>query len=252
MGDLPALVYDEGYFGGDSFGGYPDYLRDRELIENNFARRVRWLAPYARGHRLLDVGAAYGFLVQAAGREGFNATGLEPARGCVEWGRQELGLSMIEGQVEDVDIPPGSFDVVTLLDVLEHVVDPAAVLRRIRSWLGPEGLLVIETGDFHSLLARVCGSHWYYYDPPQHLTYFCNESLKELLRQSGFEPPLATGHLGRSVSLRNFAFQLGRSLGDGFLGNACRGVARSGLGTVTFDVPDRGNVFTVAARVATA
>lgn len=250
VGDLPALVYDEGYFGGDSFGGYPDYLRDRELIVENFARRVRWLAPHARGRRLLDVGAAYGLLVHAANREGFEATGLDPARGCGDWARRELGLSMIEGAVEEVDLPDASFDVVTMMDVIEHVVDPSVALRRIRSWLGPDGLLVIETGDFRALLARVCGSRWYYYDPPQHLTYFCLESLERLLHRSGFESPVAVGHLGRSVSLRNFAFQLGRSLGDGLLGDMCRGVADSGLGALTFDVPDRGNVFTVAARVS--
>lgn len=247
---MPSLVYDEGYFDGDSFGGYPAYLQDRGLIVENFRRRVRWLAPHAAGRRLLDVGAAYGLLVEAAREEGFDAVGLDPANACVEWARRELGVEMIHGVVEDASVPDERFDVVTLMDVIEHVADPGVALRRIRRWLASDGLLVIETGDFRALLARVCGPRWYYYDPPQHLTYFSLESLEALLVASGFEPPMAVGHLGRSVSLRNFSFQLGRSLGDGWSGDLCRRLARSGAGAWTFDVPDRGNVFTVAARVA--
>lgn len=247
-GELAALIYDEGYFAGDSFGGYPDYLRDRDLIVENFARRLRWLAPHVRGRRLLDVGAAYGFLVYAAEREGFEAAGLEPARACVEWARRELGVEMIPGLVEEAAIQPGSYDVVTLMDVIEHVADPGVALRRLRGWLRPGGLIVVETGDFDALLARVCGSSWYYYDPPQHLTYFSRKSLENLLAANGFGPPVAVGHLGRAVSLANFSFQLGRALGDGVLGNLCRRVARSPAGRRTFDVPDRGNVVALAAR----
>lgn len=248
--EVPGLVYDEGYFDGNSFGGYPAYLSDRELIVENFARRVRWLAPHARGRRLLDVGAAYGLLLEAARDHGFEATGLEPASACVAWARRELGVAMIEATVEDAVVEPESFDVVTLMDVIEHLVDPSLALRNIRRWLRPDGLLVIETGDFEALLARVCGRGWYYYDPPQHLTYFSRASLTSFLEAHGFMAPRAVGHLGRSVSLRNFAHQLGRSLGGGLLGDACRGLAASRFGTVRFDVPDRGNVVAVAARVA--
>ncbi|MDG2307457.1 MAG: class I SAM-dependent methyltransferase [Candidatus Binatia bacterium] len=249
MGDVPELIYDEGYFGGDSFGGYPAYLDDRQLIVDNFARRVNWLEPHAQGKRLLDVGAAYGFLVQAAGEAGFDAVGLEPAAGCVEWARRELGISMLAGTVEEAVIEPESFDVVTLMDVIEHVADPGVALRQIRRWLRPGGMVVIETGDFEALLPRVVGSRWYYYDPPQHLTYFSPSSIETLLVASGFDAPVAVGHLGRSVSVRNFSFQLGRALGDGIWGNACRSLASSALGAFTFDVPDRGNVMAVAARV---
>ena len=245
---LDPLVYDEGYFRGDSFGGYPAYREDRELLVRNFRRRIEWLAPLAPGSRLLDVGAAYGFLVHAAAQAGFEATGMEPAAGCVEWARRELGVPMIEARAEDATIAPQSFDVVTLLDVIEHVVDPAVVLRRVRRWLRPGGLLVIETGDFESLLARTCGRRWYYYDPPQHLTYFSEASLRHVLDAAGFDPLLATGHLSRAVSMRNFSHQLGRSLGDGVAGDVCRRFAQSRLGSLTFEVPDRGNVMLTASR----
>lgn len=239
--------YDEDYFAGAGECGYGGYLQDRPLILANFARRARWIAGLGAGARVLDVGAAYGFFVAAARAEGFDAIGLEPVPPCATFAARELGVEVRTGLIETADLEPASFDVVTMFDVIEHLADPAAALRRIRTLLAPDGLLVAETGDLGGLLRRVVGSGWYYYDPPQHLTYFSVASLGHLLRATGFEEPSSVGHLGREVSARNFFHQLGRALG-GPLGAASQAVARSPLGALNFSVPDRGNAFIAAAR----
>lgn len=239
--------YDEDYFAGAGECGYGGYLQDRPLILANFARRARWIAGLGAGARVLDVGAAYGFFVAAARAEGFDAIGLEPVPPCATFAARELGVEVRTGLIETADLEPASFDVVTMFDVIEHLADPAAALRRIRTLLAPGGLLVAETGDLGGLLRRVVGSGWYYYDPPQHLTYFSVASLGHLLRATGFEEPSSVGHLGREVSARNFFHQLGRALG-GPLGAASQAVARSPLGALNFSVPDRGNAFIAAAR----
>ena len=239
--------YDKTYFADDSDCGYGGYLQDRPLILANFARRARWIASLGAGARVLDVGAAYGFFVAAARAEGFDVIGLEPVPPCATFAARELGVEVRTGLIETADLEPASFDVVTMFDVIEHLADPAAALRRIRTLLAPGGLLVAETGDLGGLLRRVVGSGWYYYDPPQHLTYFSVASLGHLLRATGFEEPSSVGHLGREVSARNFFHQLGRALG-GPLGAASQAVARSPLGALNFSVPDRGNAFIAAAR----
>jgi SAM-dependent methyltransferase len=239
--------YDEAYFAGGGACGYGGYLQDRRLILANFARRARWIAGLGAGARLLDVGAAYGFFVAAARDAGFDAIGLEPVAACAAFAARELTVELRTGCIESAPLAPGSFDVVTLFDVIEHLADPAVALRRIRELLAPGGLLVVETGDLGGLLPRVVGSRWYYYDPPQHLTYFSVASLTHLLRETGFSPPAAVGHLGRAVSVRNFCHQLGRALG-GPLGALSQAVARSPLGVLDFSVPDRGNAFIAAAR----
>lgn len=246
---LPVPVtYDEAYFAGEGECGYGGYLLDRELILANFARRARWIATLGTGRRVLDVGAAYGFFVAAARREGLDARGLEPVAACAAFARRELGVEVMTGRIEDAGLPPGSLDVVTLFDVIEHLADPALALARVRDLLVPGGTVVIETGDLGGLLARVCGSAWYYYDPPQHLTYFSRPSLERLLERSGFGPTLDVAHLGRAVSVRNFFHQLGRALGDGIAGGLSRAVSHTALAGLTFPVPDRGNAFALAAR----
>jgi len=239
--------YDEAYFAGAGACGYGGYLQDRELILANFARRARWIAGVADGTRVLDVGAAYGFFVAAAHGAGLDAVGLEPVGACAAFAARELGVEIHTGRIEDAPLPPASFDVVTLFDVIEHLADPTTALRRIHGLLAPGGTLVIETGDLGGLLARVVGSRWYYYDPPQHLTYFSLASLEHLLLRSGFDGPAQVAHLGREVSVRNFFHQLGRAMG-GPLGDLSQAVSRSALARLAFPVPDRGNVFVAAAR----
>ncbi|MEW6271789.1 MAG: class I SAM-dependent methyltransferase [Thermodesulfobacteriota bacterium] len=243
-----AATYDEAYFAGEGECGYGGYLADREVILANFARRARWIARLAPGKRVLDVGAAYGFFVAAARAAGFVASGLEPVPACAAFARRELGVEIVTGCIEDAPLPAGGFDVITLFDVIEHLAQPAVALRRIRALLAPGGVVVIETGDLGGLLVRVVGSSWYYYDPPQHLTYFSLASLEQVLLRTGFSSPVDVGHLGRAVSVRNFFHQLGRALGGGVLGEASRAVSRSPLATLTFPVPDRGNAFIAAAR----
>jgi SAM-dependent methyltransferase len=239
--------YDEDYFAGAGACGYGAYLADRELILANFARRARWIASVAPGKRVLDVGAAYGFFVAAARSVGLDAVGLEPVGACAAFAARELGIEVHTGRIEDATLAAGGFDVVTLFDVIEHLVDPTAALRRIHALLAPGGTLVVETGDLGGLLARVVGSRWYYYDPPQHLTYFSLASLEHLLLRTGFTPPEHVAHLGREVSVRNFFHQLGRAMG-GPLGSLSEAVSRSALARLTFPVPDRGNAFVAAAR----
>ncbi len=241
-------TYDEAYFAGQGACGCGGYLDDRDAILANFARRARWIRRVATGRRVLDVGAAYGFFVAAARHEGFDALGLEPVPVCAELARAELGVELVTGRIEDAPLPACAFDVVTLFDVIEHLADPALALRRIHALLAPGGTLVVETGDLGGLLARVCGSRWYYYDPPQHLTYFSVASLGFVLERCGFVAPHAVAHPGRVVSVRNFFHQLGRALGPGLVGEASRALSRSPLGRAAFPVPDRGNVFVAAAQ----
>lgn len=241
--------YDEAYFAGEGACGYGGYLADRELILANFARRARWIASLGAGPRVLDVGAAYGFFVAAARDAGLDAIGLEPVAPCAAFARRELGVEVHTGRIEDAPLRDAAFDVVTLFDVIEHLADPAAALRRIHALLAPGGVVVVETGDLGGLLARVVGSRWYYYDPPQHVTYFSVASLEHLLLRCGFVVPVRVAHLGRVVSVRNFFHQLGRALG-GTLGDASQAVSRSALARVAFPVPDRGNAFAAAARRA--
>lgn len=155
--------------------------------------------------RLLDVGSGAGCFLAAAYQEGFDVSGLEPSAACVRLVEERLPAArMVHGTIEDATIAPGSYDVVTLWDVLEHLPDPRAIVRRIATWLAPGGALVLQLPDGGSLPARIFGRRW-----PlllrEHLTYFDEATMTRLLTEEGYRvaairPCLRyfpAGHLGR-------------------------------------------------------
>jgi SAM-dependent methyltransferase len=133
--------------------------------------------------RLLDIGAGSGVLVEAATHAGLEATGIEPSTWLVNIGRQR-GLKIIEGTFPHVEAGAG-YDVVTLIDVIEHVVDPLELLLSSREVLRPGGKCVVVTPDVSSLVARVLGFKWWHYRIA-HISYFDRRNLTLLLARAGF------------------------------------------------------------------
>ena len=71
-------------------------------------------------------------------------------------------------------------DVIVLLDVIEHLPSPRDTLALCARHLNPGGIIVLTTGDFGSLCARLAGARWRLMTPPQHLWFFTRESMRRL------------------------------------------------------------------------
>lgn len=157
-----------------------------EERERNAQARLSFLTEHVPGHgRLLDVGAAGGAFVAAAGRAGFTATGIEPAPAFARYARESLGVDVRDGRVEDVK--PEEADVITLWHVLEHVPDPVDALRRLRQGLRPGGHLVIEVPNLDSVAADLHGAAWTHLDAGTHVSHFTRESLAAAMRAAGLQ-----------------------------------------------------------------
>ncbi len=155
----------------------------RKLADSQMDLLTRHRAAPAR---LLDVGAGAGCFLEAAAARGYDAGGLEPSAECVRLVRERVpSARMVHGSIESADIAPGSLDIVTLWDVLEHLTDPRATVRRLASWLAPGGLLALQLPDGSSLPARLFGASW-----PlllrEHLTYFDVPTMTRLLETEGY------------------------------------------------------------------
>jgi len=136
---------------------------------------------------LIDVGSGPGIFVSEAERAGWQAYGLEPASWAVRHGRQAYKVEIVRGDLlKPLALPVRQFDVVTMFDVIEHVADPAALLRSAAALLRTGGILVLTTPRFDSLLARILGRHWYCIFPA-HLQYFTEKSLRHSTAKAGFK-----------------------------------------------------------------
>lgn len=125
--------------------------------------------------RLLDVGAGSGILVEAASDMGFDAEGVEPSN----WlqARAVANGCRVHAGVLPHPAVSGLFDVVTMIDVIEHVDDPRALLRFSSSLVKRGGVVVIITPDAGSILARLMGWRWWHYRIA-HVGYFTRRNLE--------------------------------------------------------------------------
>jgi SAM-dependent methyltransferase len=164
-----------------------DYVEE-EAGQRETARRalerIEWHAP--RRERLLDLGCWVGFLLAEARDRGWSVLGVEPSEFGSTYAREQLGLEVITGDLLSTELSRGSFDVVTMGDVIEHLTDPLEALARIRTLLAPSGVAWLALPDAGSRIARAMGRRWWSVIPT-HVQYFTRGSIVALLERAGFQ-----------------------------------------------------------------
>jgi SAM-dependent methyltransferase len=179
---------------------YADYVGDRPAIRRNATRALAELEPVVSGRRLLDVGCAHGFFLEAARARGWSVRGLEISEYASAYARRELELAVDTSSILAPPADLGTFDVITLWDVIEHLDRPDLALANVRRHLDPRGRLVLSTGDYGSWLRRLAGRRWRLFSDPTHRHFFDERTLGRLLSTAGFEL-LSVRWRGKHVSL---------------------------------------------------
>lgn len=165
-----------------------------------FASVLDHLSQFRRAPgRLLDIGCGDGAFMALCRDAGWTCTGVEVSQGAATRGRAKGLAVVLPEELERSSIPP--FDVVTLVNVLETVTDPTAVIQAVAKSVAPRGLVVIRVsnGAFHQWIrkpARWCGAQ---YDQAFHLFSYTPSALRTLMEANGFEV----------LSMRNSAPSLG-------------------------------------------
>lgn len=145
-------------------------VEDDEYERSQGPRRqqMRWLLDRAlevrpEAHSLLDVGAGMGLLVAEARRRGLQATGIEPSHSFVKRALEVNGVELIQGVLPHPAVGTEEFDLLLLIDVIEHVSDPVGLLRCCASALAQQGAMIIVTPDVASPAARLLGHRWWHF-----------------------------------------------------------------------------------------
>jgi SAM-dependent methyltransferase len=114
---------------------------------------------------------------------------------------RKAGIPIFTGNLDVLQDQEGSFDLVTMWHVLEHLHDPAADLRLVRRLLADGGSLLIEVPNSDSIIAKLFRADWVPWDLPRHLSHFTPDSLRRMLEEAGFRVQLIA-HL-RKTTLPN-------------------------------------------------
>ena len=124
-------------------GKYDAWLREEQARDMLWKRRLKKLLQSGAKGSLLDIGAGYGQFLHHAQPYFSEVTGTEVSESGVALAKKKYGLSLLAGQVDDLDLPPQSFDTITLFHVLEHVLDPCRLINRCHTLLTTQGTLII-------------------------------------------------------------------------------------------------------------
>lgn len=189
---------DEYFFGGGA--GYNDYLSEARLLSAHGRRYARLLSTFTRPGKILDVGAAAGFVLQEFARAGWDAHGVEPNASMARFARERLQLDVVCGTLEDMQDRSCSFDVVSMIQVVAHLAEPHVAASRVSELVSRGGLCLIETWNVRSWSARLFGQNWHEYSPPSVLQWYSPETLTQLFRGHGFEL-VAQGRPSKRISI---------------------------------------------------
>lgn len=243
-------IYTDDYFSGATAGfGYVNYDADKAPMEASFVRYVTEIDSFLKtGERkLFDIGAATGFFLNIARNRGWQVSGVEPSSLASELARKK-GLNVATGIFdENFPVPPGSLDVVTMWDVIEHVPNARETVKLIHRALKPGGVFAINTPDSGSLLARLLGLRWHLVVPPEHIVLFGRKSLRVLLESEGFTVEKTTC-VGKRFSVQYVVQTLAHWQGYGIWKWLSRKLLDTRLGRIGVTINLRDNVTVFARR----
>jgi 2-polyprenyl-3-methyl-5-hydroxy-6-metoxy-1,4-benzoquinol methylase len=170
--------------------GYYEGLEDKSYEASRAEREIQALKllnllyKYRQQGRLLDIGAGSGILIEQAKKLGYEPEGVEPSR-WLQRHATERGLIVHLGTFPHKDIKY-RVDIVTIVDVIEHVTNPIELLQSVREIMEDNGIGLIVTPDLDSIAARIMGNKWWHYRVA-HIGYFNKKTLEKALNRSGLE-----------------------------------------------------------------
>lgn len=182
----------DGFWGAEVTDEDPYWSKARDRMYQDFLKK--FLTP--RSGRLLDMGCGLGFFVRSVSRlANWEAYGCEISPAAVRYAREKLGLDkIICSRLEDVDLPPRSFDVITMWDVIDHILHPDPLLRRCRALLRDGGICFLRTPNVTiqllrariNKLARGMQPNINYLQARDHAHQYSMSTVRKLLERNGF------------------------------------------------------------------
>lgn len=223
------------------------YLSEQESRLAMGRRVVRKIAHWMPPGRMLDLGCAAGYQLQAARELGWEVEGIEPSRWAIDHARRKYGITVHHGPVEAMGWPAERFDAIVMSDVIEHLHDPRRTLQELHRLLKPGGVLYLTTPRFECLWSKILRDGWWGVIPA-HNFYFTARTLQELLDSTGFRTMTMT------TASRTFTFQYWLEQGEAYapllarLGKAV--ASRLGLLQWSLSLNLRDQLETVASKLS--
>lgn len=182
-------IYNEEYL--DAYKQTPSHGQDysdwrfdclSNLIENTEA-----FEKSLNKRSLFDIGCGTGYFLSRFDEDGWETAGLDVLHQSAEFARTEFGLNVTVGDFLGIDIASHSYNLVTMIHVIEHFIDPNGAMQKVQDILKPGGLFFLETPNWDGIGSIVQKGRWSHLIPPEHLNYFGPSSMRILAERNGFQ-----------------------------------------------------------------
>ncbi len=192
-----AQLYSDEYFlhDGADCGAHAstDYETAAQQGSVKFPEILGWIRKYRPAGAFFEIGCGMGYFLDYARRSGYAVSGIEYAALGAKVCREKFGLDVVQSSIEQLPERPAAFDVIFMGDVLEHLVEPLAMLRKAVRMLKPGGVVAVEVpAMFNSLTGRLAVAGYRMLRtrkkmpmPPYHVNEFLPATLDRILQDSG-------------------------------------------------------------------
>ncbi len=175
------------------------YAHIGKTLLRRFSEDIKKIGSLSAKGSILDIGCGYGYFLTLAQENGWDCTGVEINQELVTYLNSEKGLHVRVGSLSEQHFAQESFDVVTLFNLIEHLLYPAEALSEVNRVLKKGGLLVIETPTEDGLFKKIAAFLYRAtngrfkvmirgaYQKGGHHFGFSRKSLRTMLEKHGFE-----------------------------------------------------------------
>jgi 2-polyprenyl-3-methyl-5-hydroxy-6-metoxy-1,4-benzoquinol methylase len=178
-------MYSENYYSGKAEYSYYDERQALKYSQYVWEKRIRKIRQYVNAGNFLDVGCAFGGLLKTASKY-FTPFGIDLSEYSGGYAKSLFGNSIHIGSLANHPFKSGFFSVITMIELIEHIDDPAEAISECFRLLKNNGLLVVQTANMDALQAKLLKDKYAYF-MPGHVSYFSKSNLTGLLKRTGFK-----------------------------------------------------------------
>ncbi|MBL7790082.1 MAG: class I SAM-dependent methyltransferase [Chitinophagales bacterium] len=137
--------------------------------------------------KVLEIGCGNGFLLSLLRNEGYETFGIEPSPKAADFAKYSLNLNVVNGFLNIDSFSNMKFDIIFMMDVIEHLYQPNDMLKLCSEYLATGGIIVLLTGNVDSLNAKIWREKWFYFYSWEHISFFNKSSISKLLSRNNIQ-----------------------------------------------------------------
>lgn len=184
---MTSVYQSKDYFSQRKDVGYEDYFSQEESLRITFRRFLEELKKRKMtSGRILEVGCGYGYFLDEAKSFFSQRTGVDLSRDAGSHAERLSGARIHIGDVNSLPSELNGYDVIVLINVIEHIYSPIEFLFSIKQRLKDGGKIVIATPDIGSFWYKIMKRRWPSFKVPEHVAFYSGKTLKLLLQKTGF------------------------------------------------------------------